>query len=89
VHRLIGVLGVTNNIEVKPPAKAYEVSEKIEKALSRVAPFDAQKISIKTDGGKVTLDGNVRNWYERDLVETAAWSAPGVTQVQDNIARTW
>jgi osmotically-inducible protein OsmY len=89
VHRLIGVLGVTNKIEVKPPAEAYQVREKIEKALSRVAPFDAEDISIKTDGGKVTLGGNVRNWYERDLVETAAWSAPGVTQVQDNIALTW
>jgi osmotically-inducible protein OsmY len=89
VHRLIGVLGVTNNIEVKPPAEAYEIREKIEKALSRVAPFDAQNISIKTDGGKVTLNGNLRNWYERDLVETAAWSAPGVTQVMDNIALTW
>ena len=85
----MGVLGVTNNVEVKPAAKAYEVSEKIKKALSRVAPFDAANISINTDGGKVTLDGNVRNWYERDLVETAAWSAPGVTQVQDNITLTW
>jgi len=89
IHRLIGVLGVTSKIEVKPPVQAYEVREKIEKALGRVAPFDAENISIKTDGGKVALSGNVRNWYERDLVETAAWSVPGVTQVQDKIALTW
>jgi osmotically-inducible protein OsmY len=54
-----------------------------------VAPFDAQTISIKTDGEKVTLGGNVRNWYERDFVETAAWAAPGVTQVHGNIAVNW
>jgi osmotically-inducible protein OsmY len=35
------------------------------------------------------LSGNVRNWYERDLVETAASSVPGVTQVQAKIALSW
>jgi osmotically-inducible protein OsmY len=89
VHRLLGVVGVTNEIKIKPHVQAYEVREKIGKALERVAPFDAADISIKTDGGKVTLGGNVRNWYERDLVETAAWSVPGVTQVQDKISLSW
>ena len=89
VHRLIGVLGVTNNIEVKPPAEAYEVREKIEKALSRVAPFDAQKISIRTGRWK-----SHSRWQCQQLVRTRScrdggWSAPGVTQVQDNIALTW
>jgi osmotically-inducible protein OsmY len=89
IHRLLGVVGVTNEIRIKPRVQAYEVREKIEKALERIAPFDAADISIKTDGGKVTLGGNVRNWYERDLVETAAWSVPGVTHVQDKIALSW
>jgi osmotically-inducible protein OsmY len=89
VHRLIGVIGVTNDIKIKPRVQAYEVREKIEKALERIAPFDAADISIKTDAGKVTLGGKVRNWYERDLVETAAWSVPGVTEVQDQIVVTW
>jgi osmotically-inducible protein OsmY len=89
VQRLIGVVGITNEIKIKPHVQVYEVREKIEKALGRIAPFEAAAISIKTDGGKVTLGGNVRNWYERDLVEKAAWSAPGVTQVQDNIGVTW
>jgi osmotically-inducible protein OsmY len=89
VHRLIGVVGVTNDIKIKPRVQAYEVREKIEKALERIAPFDAADISIKTDAGKVTLGGEVRNWYERDLVETAAWSVPGVTQVQDQIVISW
>lgn len=89
VHRQIGVVGITNGIKIKPRVQAYEVREKIEKALQRIAPFDAADISIKMDGGMVTLGGNVRNWYERDLVENAAWSVPGVTQVQDKIALTW
>ena len=89
IHRLFSVIGVTNEIKIKPHVQAYEVREKIEKALERVAPFDAADISIKMDGGKVTLGGNVRNWHERNLVETAAWSVPGVTQVQDKITLTW
>jgi osmotically-inducible protein OsmY len=89
IHRLLGVVGITNEIKIKPPVQAYEVRQKIEKALQRVAAFEAGDISINTDGGKVTLGGNVRNWYERNLVETAAWSVPGVTQVQDKIALSW
>lgn len=88
VNRMNSVVGITNEIQIKPHVQAHEVREKIEKALERIAPFDAADISIKTDGGKVTLGGNVRNWYERDLVETAVWSVPGVTQVQDKIALT-
>jgi osmotically-inducible protein OsmY len=89
VHRLTGVLGVTNEIKIKPHVQAFEVREKIEKALNRVASFEAQGLSISTDGGKVTLGGKLDNWYERELAETAAWSVPGVTQVQDKISLTW
>jgi osmotically-inducible protein OsmY len=89
VHRLLGVLGVANQIKIKPHVQAYEVREKIEKALGRVAAFDAQHLSINIDGGKVTLGGKLDNWHERDLAETAAWSVPGVTEVQDKISLSW
>jgi len=89
VHRLFGVVGITNNIKIKPQVQAQDVRQKIEKALERTALFDSSNISINADGGKVTLGGNVRDWHERDVVETAAWSVPGVTQVQDKIALTW
>lgn len=89
VHRLIGVLSIANDIKIKPHVQAYEVREKIEKALMRTASFEANNLSINIDGGKVTLGGNLDNWYERGLAETAAWSVPGVTQVQDKITLTW
>ena len=63
--------------------------EKIEKALKRVASFEAKNLSIDTDGGKVTLAGKLENSYERDLAENAAWSVPGVPQVQDKISLNW
>jgi osmotically-inducible protein OsmY len=89
VQRLTGVLGVVNEIKIKPHVQAYEVREKIEKALDRVAAFDARHLSINIDGSKVTLGGTLDNWHERNLAEDAAWSVPGVTQVQDKIALTW
>ena len=85
VHNLSGVAGVANLIRVNSPVAVTEVKEKIQKALHRNAELDASRITVQTDGGKVVLGGKVRAWYERDIAERAAWSAPGVTEVQDHI----
>jgi osmotically-inducible protein OsmY len=89
VQRLTGVVCVLNDIKIKPPVQAYQVREKIEKALTRVSAFEAQQLSINIEGSKVTLGGRLENSHERDLAEHAAWSVPGVTQVQDKIALNW
>jgi osmotically-inducible protein OsmY len=47
--------------------------------------LDASRITVETDGGKVVLGGKVHAWYERDIAERAAWSAPGVTEVMEHI----
>ena len=79
VHQLSGVAGVANLIRVNSPAPVIEVKEKIQKALHRNAELDASRITVQAEGGKVHA------WYERDIAERAAWSAPGVTDVQDHI----
>jgi osmotically-inducible protein OsmY len=85
VYNLSGVVGVVNLIRVSTEVAVTEVKEKIQKALERSAELDASRITVHTEGGKVILGGKVRAWYERDIVERAAWSAPGVTEVQDGI----
>ena len=85
VHKLSGVIDVVNEIRVASPVHAVEVKEKIEKALQRSAELEALRITVETEGGRVILKGRVHAWYERDIAERAAWSAPGVTEVQDRI----
>ena len=85
VHNLTGVAGVANLIRVNSAVQVPEVKEKIQKALHRSADLDASRITVQTDGGKVVLGGKVHASYERDIAERAAWSAPGVTEVQDHI----
>ena len=85
VHKLTGVINVVNQIRVASPVRASDVKEKIQKALERSADVEASRITVQTEGGRVVLSGKVRAWYERDIAERAAWSAPGVTEVQDHL----
>lgn len=88
IYDLGGVLGVANMIRVRShiQVRLPEVREKIQQALRRSAELDSSRITVQADGGgKVILGGKVHAWFERDLAERAAWSAPGVTEVQDRI----
>jgi osmotically-inducible protein OsmY len=86
VRYLTGVKGVTNAIEIVPQAATpTDVKTKIEEALRRAAEIDARKINVEIKGGKIILNGTVHSWAERREAEMAAWSAPGVKEVENNL----
>jgi osmotically-inducible protein OsmY len=85
VRKLSGVVRVVNELNLRSPGRTAEVKGQIEKALQRSAQIEAARITVETEGGKVILKGKVHDWYERDLIERAAWSVPGVTEVHDRL----
>jgi osmotically-inducible protein OsmY len=86
IRNLVGVCGISNDITVKPKVTVPDVKERIEQALKRSAEVDAGKITIETADGQVTLRGRVRSWAEREDAVDAAWAAPGVRNVVDQLS---
>jgi osmotically-inducible protein OsmY len=87
IRNLAGVRGVTNDIAVTPNAVSpADVSRDIKQALERRADRTADNIIVETRDGVVTLTGTVSSFGDRRAAEGAAWSAPGVTDVKDEIA---
>jgi osmotically-inducible protein OsmY len=85
IERLSGVRGVTNLLTVKPQPAPQDLKLQIEKALVRNAETDASRITVDVQGSKVILRGTVSSYAEKKAAEDTAWSAPGVTEVDNRI----
>ena len=88
VRTLIGVVGVSNQIEINPTVNADDVGQNITRALHRSWFYDPNTIKVSSQGGKIKLTGQVTTWNARDLAGKTAWSAPGATSVENDIAVT-
>jgi len=91
IKNISGVKYIENNIKIKPAISidSSNVKEKITKEFERHARIDAGKISVETEGRKIILKGTVRNFDEKDDAANAAWSIPGVNEVENKLTISW
>ena len=85
VRKITGVTGITNLISIKSHVQATDIKRKIEDALKRSAEVEANLIRVVVTDSSVRLEGKVPDWREREIVEKAAWSVPGVMTVDDRM----
>ena len=85
VRCLMGVVMVYDEITLAPAASASQVKEMIQTALQRQATKDTNSIHIYSSGTKVTLTGHASSWQSIEDAANAAWAAPGVTEVIDEM----
>jgi osmotically-inducible protein OsmY len=89
VRPLMGVLGVSNDIAIKPDIKrtvdVQDLSDDITHALHRSWFFDPKLIRVTADGGTILLTGCVHFARDRQIAAATAWAAPGVTDVRNEI----
>lgn len=83
--KISGVTGISNLVTVRQQPVATDIRDRILDAFKRQANLDAGGISVRAEGGEIVLAGRVKAWHERGIAERAAWSAPGVTRVEDNL----
>ena len=89
VLHLAGVTGVSNMISLKPTQPSEKTDTAIQSAFKRNALLAAHEIKVQTADNNVSLHGDVKNHAEREEAERVAWSAPGVTSVDNHIAVKW
>jgi osmotically-inducible protein OsmY len=86
IRPLHGVVGVSNQTSIKPRVNTASLSDDITHALHRSWFFDPEAVHVRATGGKVVLSGTVHSMHERQVAAQTAWSAPGATIVENDIA---
>ena len=86
VRSLLGVVGLTNRITIKPRANARDIAEGIKGALGRSWFFDPKRVGVDVEGARVRLTGSVHTEHERRLAAVTAWGSPGVAIVENDLA---
>lgn len=88
-HRVIGVLDVANDIQVKIPGSAGRTDTDIARSVRHALEWDVfvpeQRIRSTVSDGWVTLEGDVDFWSQREDAERAICNLSGVRGVSNKI----
>ena len=85
VRAIRGVRHIDDRIVVKPETSVRDLHKRINAALYRNASLDAKHIKVEIAGSTVRLTGTATTWLQREAAERAAFDAPGITAVDNQI----
>lgn len=86
IRSLLGVVGVSNQMTIRPKVDTFNLSDDINHALHRSWFFNPDDIKVSAEGGRIRLTGTVHSPHDRQVAAATAWSAPGATNVENDIA---
>ncbi len=85
VRYIRGVRHVVDRMTVAPRDAGRDMRRSITQALYRNATLDAKHIEVTVTGSVAHLRGTATSWGQRDAAERAAYDAPGITLVDNQI----
>jgi osmotically-inducible protein OsmY len=85
VRNLMGVIGVTNQITIKPRVNTEHLQTEIQLALHRSIFFEPENVHVTADEGHIRLTGTVNSWLDLRTAGRTAWAAPGATSVENEL----
>lgn len=86
VTPLLGVRGVDNRITIRPKWMTGEFQTSVSAALRHHQDLHTEHVHVETVRGMVVLQGHVPSLAERAAIERAAWQAPGVLGVVNELS---
>lgn len=86
IGHLAGIREINaEDLLVEPSVRVMDVKHRIEAALERMADLDATAVDVEVHGDVVYLKGAVRSVIEKEAAEHAAFRAPGIRKVVNEI----
>ena len=85
VRNLMGVVGVSNQITIKPRVNTAHLQDDIQRALHRSIFFQPERVHVSASEGRIKLTGSVDTWMERQTAGSTAWAAHGATSVENDL----
>jgi osmotically-inducible protein OsmY len=85
VRPLTGVVQVVNKIALRERQVPEYIARRIEDALARYAEREARQVEVQVEGATAILRGTVHSWAERETIQAAAWLAPGISRVVNEL----
>ncbi len=85
IENLTGIRAIYNFISVTTTATPIDIKKKISDFFHRSATIDSDRVTVEIAGNKVILRGTVQSIKEKEDAELAAWSAPGIIDVDNRL----